>query len=356
MFQIVDHVPPGLLDAGPQELDGLLGAPTLIELDGRRGPPLFVSTLLHGNEPVGFQAIKRVLARYRPGGGDAPLPRSLRLFIGNVSAAARGLRRLDGQPDYNRCWPGGPADGSAEQAMMTAVVDRMRGQGLFASVDVHNNTGRNPHYACVNVLGPAYLQLAALFSRTVVWFTRPRGVQSLAFAELCPAVTLECGRPGDVAGVEHAARFIDACLHLAELPPHPPAPRDIDVMHTVARVQVPEAASISINGAGADVRLVPGYEDWNFRPLTPGTVVAEVRGDAAPLIVHDNDGRDAFARFFAVEGDTLVTRLPVIPSMLTRDERVIRQDCLCYLMERIEPQAMGADDTPAVDVTGPADR
>jgi hypothetical protein len=25
----------------------------------------------------------------------------------------------------------------------------------------------------------------------------------------------------------------------------------------------------------------------------------------------------------------------VMPAMLTRDERVIRQDCLCYLMERL---------------------
>jgi hypothetical protein len=25
----------------------------------------------------------------------------------------------------------------------------------------------------------------------------------------------------------------------------------------------------------------------------------------------------------------------LMPAMLTRDERVIRQDCLCYLMERL---------------------
>jgi len=28
-----------------------------------------------------------------------------------------------------------------------------------------------------------------------------------------------------------------------------------------------------------------------------------------------------------------------MPAMLTRDERVIRQDCLCYLMERIKTPA-----------------
>jgi hypothetical protein len=29
-------------------------------------------------------------------------------------------------------------------------------------------------------------------------------------------------------------------------------------------------------------------------------------------------------------------RVPVMPSMLTLDERVVRQDCLCYLMERYD--------------------
>jgi hypothetical protein len=30
-----------------------------------------------------------------------------------------------------------------------------------------------------------------------------------------------------------------------------------------------------------------------------------------------------------------------MPAMLTRDERVIRQDCLCYLMQRIEVEQIG---------------
>jgi succinylglutamate desuccinylase len=30
-----------------------------------------------------------------------------------------------------------------------------------------------------------------------------------------------------------------------------------------------------------------------------------------------------------------------MPSMLTLNERVIRQDCLCYLMERLEPGERG---------------
>jgi len=39
-----------------------------------------------------------------------------------------------------------------------------------------------------------------------------------------------------------------------------------------------------------------------------------------------------------VEGE-LRTRVPVMPSMLTRKLDVIRADCLCYLMERLDTPA-----------------
>ena len=58
--------------------------------------------LLHGNEDTGLKAIQSLLADYR---GRA-LPRALSLFVGNVQAAAQGQRHLEGQPDYNRVWPG----------------------------------------------------------------------------------------------------------------------------------------------------------------------------------------------------------------------------------------------------------
>ena len=146
-------------------------------MPGRRGEPLFVSILLHGNEDVGLLAIQQVL-REHPG---QPLPRALSLFIGNVEAARRGVRRLDHQPDYNRVWPGADEDGLPEHSMMRGIVDEMRRRRVFASIDLHNNTGRNPHYSCINRLEDRQLQLASLFGRTVVVFERPHGVQSMGF-------------------------------------------------------------------------------------------------------------------------------------------------------------------------------
>jgi succinylglutamate desuccinylase len=328
-----DSLPEGFLSARPRDLEGLLGGPTLIHLPGRRREPLFVSVLLHGNEPVGLEAVQALLRSPPPGG----LPRSLSLFVGNVSAARAGVRRLDGQPDYNRVWPGGDGGDTPEHRLMARVADRMRGLAPFASVDVHNNTGLNPHYACVNRLENRFLQLATLFGRTVVYFIRPRGVQSLAFAEFCAAVTLECGKAGDARGVAHARDFITACLQLAEIPSAPVPAHDMDLFHTVAVVKVPETVSFSFSEGPEDLILDTDLDRMNFRELPAGTALATVR-PGSPLLIEarSETGEDVTTEYFAIHQDRLVLRRPMMPSMLTLDQRVVRQDCLCYLMERME--------------------
>lgn len=330
MLTTLDRLPDGFLAARAQDLHRVLPGPTLIHLPGRRNVPLFVSVLLHGNEDVGLGAIQRVLAHHR----EDRLPRALSLFVGNVVAARAGARKLDDGPDYNRVWPGGPDACSAEAAMMAEVTGQMRARGAFASVDLHNNTGLNPHYACVNRLDAPFLQLAALFSRTVVYFLRPLGVQSVAFAELCPAVTCECGKTGDATGVAHAAEFIDTLLHLSEIPAHPVREGDVHLFHTVATMRVDPAASIGFGDEAKDIVFPADLDRLNFRELEAGTRLARIAGHTAPLIVSDEQGRDATAHHLRVRDSWVEFRRGIMPSMLTRDVEVIRQDCLGYLMER----------------------
>lgn len=332
MLTQYETLPAGLLDLPAARLHEILPGPALVHLPGRRSPPLFVSVLLHGNEDTGWLAAQAVLRKY----ADTELPRALSLFIGNVEAARAGLRRLDGQPDYNRVWPGGEAAHPAESAMMQQVVDAMRARGVFASLDIHNNTGLNPHYACVNRLEPHFLHLAVLFSRIVVHFVQPRGVQSAAFAELCPAVTVECGKPGTPGSVAHAADFLEACLHLSEFPAHRVAAHDIDLFHTVATVKVPESVRFGFGTAEADIDFVPEIDYFNFRELGSGDLLGRVNAVApARLVALDERGEDIGARMFDYRDGRITLKKTLMPAMLTRDERVIRQDCLCYLMERI---------------------
>jgi len=335
MLTVLDRLPPGLLEAAAGDLHRVLPGPTLIHLGGRREAPLFVSVLLHGNENTGLAAMQAVLTRH----AGRTLPRALSLFIGNVEAARRNLRRLENQPDFNRVWPSGtaldPTAPGPEHAMAREVLAQMRARRVFASIDIHNNTGLNPHYACVRNLAPAFLHLATLFSRVVVHFETPLGTQTGAFAPLCPAVTLECGKPGNSSGAAHAAEFVDAALHLDHFPAHRVAAQDIDLYRTVGVVRVREGVSFAFGTHDAQLSFVADLDHLNFRDLAPGTRLARV-ADARvlPLQVLDDGGHDVTGDYFAVhEGELMVMR-PSMAAMLTTDPRVIRQDCLCYLMER----------------------
>ena len=328
MLTILEGLPDGLLELEAPDLHRRLNGPTLCHLPGRREPALFISVLLHGNEITGWEAVRQLLVRYT----KQTLPRKVSLFIGNVAAARAGKRRLEDQPDYNRIWNGGS---SPEHVTMQTVLAEMRNRQPFAAVDIHNNTGINPHYACVNRIDHRFFHLATLFSPTVVYFTRPDTVLSMAFAAICPAVTLECGQPGQAHGVRHALEYLDACLHLSEIPDHPVAPHDINLYHTVAVVKVPEHISFDVGKGDGDIIFHNDIERLNFRELPAETQLGLVTpGSRVELDVRDEHDREVADRYFKIQGDELVTMRPIMPSMLTCDVEAIRQDCLCYLMER----------------------
>jgi succinylglutamate desuccinylase len=331
-LQQFTDLPAGLLDTSAENLHQLIPQPALFHLPGKRSDTLFVSVLLHGNEPTGFLALQRLLQKYH----RQILPRPLSIFFGNTQAARLNLRRLDGQPDFNRVWPGTALPESPERRIAEQIVAAMRQRKLFASIDIHNNTGLNPHYACVNKLDNDFLQLGALFGRLLVHFTHPKGTQSAAFAEFCPAVTLECGRPGQEHGTEHALEFLDSCLHLAEIPSHPVAKQNVDIYHTVVQVTIADDATFSFSEDNADLLLKHDLERLNFTDIAAGTVLGKTNRVPLPVIAKNENGEDITNRFFSNDMQQLVITRPAMPSMLTLDERVIRQDCLCYLMERIE--------------------
>jgi succinylglutamate desuccinylase len=341
MLTLLDSLPDGFLTTPARELHRLLPGPTLIHLAGRREPALFVSVLLHGNEDSGLAAVQQVLREHAAHG----LPRSLALLVGNVAAAREGLRRLDGQPDYNRVWPGTVEHaGTPEAAAMAQAHRRVVERGLFAAVDIHNNTGLNPHYAVVCRPHAEALHLARLFSRTVVWFRGLAGTQTASFADAGPAIAVECGKPGHQANAEAAARFVTAALHLAGFPAHGLGEHEVDLYHSLAVVRVSEGVSFGYGRAetARQVSFDPQLDHMNFRELPAGTVFGHSR-HPQPLDVRDEHGRDVTDDCFDIT-DTGLLRLKraAMPAMLTLDERIVRQDCLCYLMERVGP------DTPAL--------
>ena len=333
MLQIVDQIPSGFLEIDAKRLYQVLPQPTLVHLLGTRREPVFISVLLHGNEDVGLKAVQRVLKRY----AGRTLPRSLSIFVANIEAARQGVRRLPGQADYNRVWPGSELPDGPEKQLMAAVFEEMKPRKPFASIDLHNNTGTNPHYSCICDVKPQHLQLASLFSRTVVYFIRPKGVQTMAFMSICPSITCECGKVGDESGVARAVELLQSCLHAQEIPNHPVASGDVHLFHTVATVKVPPEYSIGFGDENADLVFPNDLDHWNFCEIGPAAEIAfRPPQSHAKLLVVDEHGEDRTDEYISVSGNSLRLKKKVLPSMLTLDHRIIRQDCLCYFMERFD--------------------
>lgn len=349
----LDAIPPGLLDAEPQQLAALLGGPALLHLKGdvarqdRPAQALFVSVLLHGNETSGWYAVRRLLRDF-----PAP-PRDLLVFIGNVEAAAAGVRTLPGQQDFNRMWrnPEGVAHDVLRQ---TAELS------LLAVVDLHNNTGKNPHYAVLTDFSTGSLGLAARFSDTAVYIKEPATVLTRAFSPHTPNVALELGPVSDSGATSRGYDFLCGLLPLHRIPEA--APESVRLYRTLARVHLRQGARFGFasdakdgsssdgygeeSGAGdagvrsgrrngLDLVLDNAIEASNFTQLPPGTVFGTAANDLG-LQVLDNRHREVTERFFDLRGGRITLTAAVIPAMYTTDPNVVRQDCLCYFMESLD--------------------
>ncbi len=328
-----DHLPPGLLERPASALHQVLQGPALIHLQGKNPQPLFVTVLQHGNEVTGWEAVQRLLKVYHP---SKQLPRSLSILIGNTRAAKHRLRRLDDQLDYNRCWPGGNHDDSEIGKLFQQVTDRMRSMAPLASIDFHNNTGLNPHYAAINRIRPEFLRLASYFSSKVVYFRMPLGTQSLSLSRYFPSTTLECGQAGEIHGTDHSLAFLQTCLQIDAIPSNPMDPDDVHLFHMVATVRMHDDVLFGFGNVPTDVAFRNNLDALNFQELRAGISLGNFNsGPAKPLMATDVDGHDVTSQYFRFDRGQIETIRDIMPSMLTLDRRVIQQDCLCYLMERL---------------------
>ena len=328
MLNEMSHIPEALLNAKADELADILGAPTLFHLNGINKQPLFICTLLHGNETTGFYAIQRLLRKYQ----NNPLPRAISFFIGNIAAAKKNQRRLDTQDDYNRIWPGSHHSDSAEKDMMQTVTHIMEKKKPFASIDVHNNTGKNPHYGCINILNPHGLVLASKFSDIAVYFTDPKGVQSSAFSDFCPSIVLECGQASNKSGEDHALAYLETILQLDDLSSH--NSNNLTLYHTIARVTIPK--TVSIGSENRDIYLNTQLEDKNFHQIQPGTEFASTNSNNEKLIIVNSESHeDITDEYIERHNNKLLFKKAITLAMFTSNEKAIRQDCVCYFMEEL---------------------
>lgn len=329
MLTEIHELPTDLLELKATDLHKVLDGPSLIHIKGKKKAPLYVSVLIHGNEVTGFEAVQSLLKDFE----GQKLPRSLSLFIANVAAAREGQRHLDHQPDYNRIWTHGHLP---EHTLAREVMRAMRKQQPFASIDIHNNTGVNPHYSVLTDLCPQNLFLASLYSHNVLFFTRVMGSQMAAFAELCPSVAIECGKIGHNPRVtEEVKQYILKLMELDEIPTQTSDVSHVDLYHTLATIRVPRILDVSFGDSEGDICFVKDLDHFNFKSVPEETILAWRKEEHMKLEAIDDKDNDIGEQFFTYSQNEIRTSVPVFPAMLTLDKRIIRQDCLGYFMERL---------------------
>ncbi|UCG87042.1 MAG: succinylglutamate desuccinylase/aspartoacylase family protein [Gemmatimonadota bacterium] len=129
--------------------------------EGDPGPTLLCLGSLHGNEPAGVTALRRVFAHLEAAG--PPIKGEFVGIAGNLVALARSQRYVD--HDLNRCWTSdriehlrnrnrlraGSAVEDAEQLEILSEVDKAmaRARGDIFFLDLHTTSGNSPSFGTI---------------------------------------------------------------------------------------------------------------------------------------------------------------------------------------------------------------
>ncbi|MCF6318740.1 MAG: M14 family metallopeptidase [Proteobacteria bacterium] len=339
MIKQLDSLPAGLLELTANKLYTKIKNHTLVHLKGKIEQPIFISILQHGDEYTGWDALKDYLNNHQ-----RQLPRSMTILFGNIQAARFNVRQLDNQPDFNRSWPSYLNLDDPVANTMRNITDIMALKKPFASVDIHNNSGRNPHYSGVNSLNQEFLNLASLFSDTMIYFTTPVGIQSGAFAEFCPSVTVECGLSGASDGRKQTHTFLELLFnrdHLKTVPGNIEYQSEHQRVFKIhASVKIKPEISIGFQQDNSDFELTKDLDVLNFQQIEEGEVFGKLNkhlhdNQVMPFIVMDQNENIITDQYFKLVGNEVCCKSPFVPAMITQNIQAIRHDCLCYIMQPI---------------------
>jgi hypothetical protein len=135
--------------------------------------------------------------------------------------------------------------------------------------------------------------------------------------------------------------YVERAMNLAEVPTA--TPDVFSLYRTRVRVHVRDGVEFRFEGdeqrpgSEAALTLTGGIEAVNFHELALGTVFGTSDRPVTDVFqVLDGEHQDVTGTFFVQEGGQIMLRESVVPAMYTTDPYVVRQDCLCYFMERMD--------------------
>lgn len=278
---------------GPDVQGRLLG-----RLDGTHpGPVLICVAGVHGNEPAGVHAVRRVLAALAD--RRTAMTGSFVAFAGNVAALERGCRFVD--RDLNRAWTSkrleqlraaalgtGSAEDREQVELLEAIEDVLStSTGAVYALDLHTTSGPGGIFSAFTDSMP-HRDFAQRFPIPMIF-----GLEELVDGTLINllsdhgliAVTVETGQHDEPAAVDRAEAAIWIALVAAGLLPERLVPEATEGRKLLQRdsEHLPRALEMRYRRhveSGDAFVMAAGYE--NFQVVREGEVVAhDVRGAVA---------------------------------------------------------------------------
>ena len=312
IFDIRERIDEQLLGIEAHELHRYLSRATVFDLSQSAVRPFFVSTLLHGNETSGWNATRRFITDFP----DA----SFVLFVGNVDAAAVQMRHLADEADFNRIW--------RQQPWSDAINQLLERFNPWCGVDIHNNSGPNPHYSVVTDHRASTLALAALFSKKVIFTDHTLDILAHAVSFHCPALTVETGTVDDPTSEQRAYDFLKRLNQLRRVPE--PSVNELETYETVGIVKVEHENGSLENFPRFDASL----KQKSFSTLPAGSPFIDWLPAGWQVHVsdpaHDSDLTHDFLEF---RDQSAFLKCDVVMSMFTNTPLLAIQDCVCYFLK-----------------------
>lgn len=349
----------GILEDGPVWTPDLPDRPLPPRILGEigpsgPGPTLLVFSGVHGNEPAGIRASKRVLDELE--GRAADLQGRIHFIVGNRRAVQAGTRYM--ARDLNRAWnpqrldrlADGLAEGEEdfEQTEILAELDRvLDAPGPAYAVDLHTTSGQGGVFSAVgdtlenrtlaqSLPVPLVLGLEELVDGTLQDYLASRGVVSLTF---------ESGQHEEPEAVDRAEAAIwillasTGILDGAHVPELEPARRHL----AKSGRRLPKVVELRHRhpietGDGFQMRV--GFR--NFQPVRRGEVVADDHDGPIPA---PRSGRVLMPLYQTLgeDGFFLVREFRVFWLRLSRLLRKLEAERFVHLLPGIRQDPMRPD-------------
>lgn len=250
-------------------------------------PEVAVVGGVHGDEPSGIRAVRRVLE------AGPNLERAVKFVVANPQAAVAHRRYLDA--DMNRVFPGDPGAAARERRLAAKLLAEVEGCTVLS---MHSTHSCPDPIALASEEYPRAQEVASRLPLDYVVNEEP-AVEG-AFTSSAPVVTVEVGRQLTEAATENARDVVRAFLQLTDaLPGDPPSSPEPDYYTMVEAVEKPPAEEYDL--------LVE-----NFERCEAGTTYARAGSDElvadeafVPILMSETGYDDIFGYRGRVAGESL---------------------------------------------------